>query len=71
MATGHLDVPNTMQFHVFILFLFICNKRRIVIFRVPDEKPTHKHLLRRQMIEIGNFSSWPQMTLTSEKVTSG
>ena len=39
-------------------------------FRVLDEKPTHKHVLRRQMTEIGNLTSWPQMTLTSEKVTS-
>ena len=29
------------------------------------------HVLRRQMTEIGNLTSWPQMTLTSEKVTSG
>ena len=33
-------------------------------------KPTHKHVLRRQMTEIGNLTSWPQMTLTSETVTS-
>ena len=42
-----------------------------VIFRVLDENPTHKHVLRRQMTEIGNLTSWPQMTLTLEKVTSG
>ena len=63
---------NTMHFHIFILFRFLCNKRcSKVIFRVLDEKPTHKHVLRRQMTEIGNLTSWPQMTLTSEKVTSG
>ena len=61
-----------MQFHIFILFLFQCNKRcSNVIFRVLAEKPTRKHVLRRQMTEIGNLTSWPQMTLTSEKVTSG
>ena len=50
----------------------ICNKRcSKVIFRVLDEKPTHKHVLRRQMTEIGNLTPWPQMTLTSQKVTSG
>ena len=63
---------NTMHFHIFILFRFLCNKRcSKVIFRVLDEKPTHKHVLWRQMTEIGNLTSWPQMTLTSEKVTSG
>ena len=57
-----------MHFHIFILFRFLCNKRcSKVIFRVLDEKPTHKHVLRRQMTEIGNLTSWPQMTLTSEK----
>ena len=66
--SGHLDV---IQFHIFSLFRFLCNKRcSKVIFRVLDEKPTHKHVLRRQMTEIGNLTSWPQMTLTSEKVTS-
>ena len=60
-----------MQFHIFILFRFLCSKRcSKVIFRVLDEKPTHKHVLRRQMTEIGNLTSWPQVTLTSEKVTS-
>ena len=49
---------NTMQFHIFIFFLFLCNKRcSKVIFRVLDEKPTHKHVLRRQMAEIGNLTS--------------
>ena len=63
---------NTMHFHIFILFRFLCNKRcSKVIFRVLDEKPTHKHVFRRQMTEIGNLTSWPQMTLTLEKVTSG
>ena len=61
-----------MQFHIFILFRFLCNKRYSkIIFRVRDEKPTHKHVLRLQMTEIGNLTSWPQMTLTSEKFTSG
>ena len=61
-----------MHFHIFILFRFLCNKRcSRVIFCVLDEKPTHKHVLRRQMTEIGNLTSWPQMTLTSEKFTSG
>ena len=47
---------NTMHFHIFILFRFLCNKRcSKFIFRVLDEKPTHKHVLRRQMTEIGNF----------------
>ena len=60
-----------MQFHIFILFRFLRNKRcSKVLFRVLDEKPTHKHVLRRQMTEIGNLTSWPQMTLTLEKVTS-
>ena len=63
---------NTMYFQIFIILRFLCNKRcSKVIFRVLDEKPTHKHVLRRQMTEIGNLTSWPQMTLTSEKVTSG
>ena len=63
---------NTMHFHIFILFRFLGNKRcSKVIFRVLYEKPTHKHVLRRQMTEIGNLTSWPQMTLTSEKVISG
>ena len=63
---------NTMQFNIFILFRFLGNKRcSKVIFRVLDEKLTHKHVLRRQMTEIGNLTSWPQMTWTSEKVTSG
>ena len=49
---------NTMQFHIFILFRFICNKRcSKVIFRVLDENTTHKHVLRRQMTEIGNLTS--------------
>ena len=61
-----------MHFHIFILFRFLCNKQcSKVIFRVLDEKPTHKHVLWRQMTEIGNLTSWPQMTLTSEKVTPG
>ena len=69
--SGHFG-RNTMHFHIFILFRFLYNKRcSNVIFRVLDEKPTHKHVLRRQMTEIGNLTSWPQMTLTSEKVTSG
>ena len=63
---------NTMQLHIFILFLFLCNKRcSKAIFRVLDETPNYKHVLRRQLTEIGNLTSWPQMTLTSEKVTSG
>ena len=34
---------NTMHLHVFILFRFICNKRcSKVIFRVLDDKSTHK-----------------------------
>ena len=71
MATFQ-GIWNTVQFHIFILFLILCNKRcSKVIFRVPDEKLTHKHVLRRQMTEIGNLTSWPQMTLTSEKVNSG
>ena len=61
-----------MQFHIFILFRFLCKKRcSKAVFRVLDEKSTHKHVLRRQMTEIGNLTSWPQMTLTSEKVNSG
>ena len=61
-----------MQFHIFILFRFLCNKRCFkVMFRVLDEKPTHKHVLRRQMTEIGNLTLRPQMILNSEKVTSG
>ena len=61
-----------MPFHRFILLRFLCNKRcSKVIIRVLDENPTHKHMLRRQMTEIGNLTSWPQMTLTSEWVTSG
>ena len=63
---------NIMQFHIFILFRFICNKRcSNVVFRVLDDKPTHAHVLRRQMTEIGNLTSWPRVTLTSEKVASG
>ena len=32
-------------------------------------KPTtHKHVLRRQMTEIGNLTSWHQMNLISEKI---
>ena len=27
------------------------------MFRVLDEKPAHKHVLRRQMAEIGNLTS--------------
>ena len=71
--SGHLDFGrNTMHFHIFILFRFLCNKRcSKVIFRVLDEKPTHKHVLRCQMTEIGNLTSRPQVTLTSEKITSG
>ena len=54
MAFGRI----TMHFHVFILFRFLCNKRcSKVIFRVLDDKPTHKHVLRRQMTEIGNLTS--------------
>ena len=69
---GYFSGRNTMHFHIFILFRFLCNKRcSKVIFRVRIEKPTRKHVLRRQMTEIGNLTSWPQMTLTSEKVTSG
>ena len=55
-----------MHFHKFILFRFLCNKWcSKVIFRIPDEKPTHKHVLRRQMTEIGNpfrdlWWPWPQ-----------
>ena len=68
---GHFG-GDTMQFHIFILFLFIYNKWcSEVLFRVLDEKPTQKQVLRRQMDEIGNLTSWPHMTLTSEKVTSG
>ena len=48
-----------MQFHIFILFWFLSNKRcSKVIFRVLDEKPTHKHVLRRQITEIGNLAPW-------------
>ena len=72
MATFQGIGRNTMHFQIFIIFRFLCNKRcSKVIFRALDEKPTHKHVLRRQMTEIGNSTSWPQMTLTSEKVTSG
>ena len=39
------------------------------IFRVLYENLTHKRVFRRQMIEIGHLTSWPQMTWTSEKVT--
>ena len=61
-----------MRFHKFILFRFLCNKRcSKVIFRVLDEKSIQEYVLRRQMAEIGNLTSWPQMTLTSEKVTLG
>ena len=61
-----------MQIHIFILFQFLCKKRcSKAIFRVLDDKPTHKHVVRRQMTEICNLTSWTQMTLTSEKVTSG
>ena len=36
---------NTTHFHIFILFRFLCNKRcSKVIFRVLDEKSTHKHV---------------------------
>ena len=43
-----------MQFHIFILFQFLYNKRcSKVIFHVRDEKLIHKHVLRRQMTEIG------------------
>ena len=34
-------------------------------------KTTQKHVLRCQATEIGNLTSWPQITLTSEKFTSG
>ena len=38
-------VYNTMHFHIFILFQFLCNKRcSKVIFRFLDEKPTHEHV---------------------------
>ena len=60
-----------MQFHILISIGFLCNKRcSKVVFRVLDEKLTHKHVLRHQVTKIGNLVSWPQMTLTSEKVTS-
>ena len=61
-----------MQFHIFILIRFLCHKRcSKVIFRVLDEKLTHKHVLRRKMTEICNLTSWPQMILTSKKVAVG
>ena len=47
-----------MQFHIFILFRFLYNKRcSKVIFRVLDETPTHKYVVRRQMAEIVNLAS--------------
>ena len=63
---------NTMQ-TPYIHFNSIYVKKRcsMIIFRVLDENPTHKHMLWRQMTEVGNLTSWPQMTLTSEKVTLG
>ena len=47
-----------MNFNLFILFRFLCNKRcSKVIFRTLDKKPTHKHGLRRHMTEIGKLTS--------------
>ena len=47
-----------MQLDIFILFRFLCNKQcSKVIFRFLDEKPTHKHVLRRQIAEIVNLTS--------------
>ena len=67
-----LDAMPCNSIYPFILFRFLCNKHGSkVIFRVLDERPTHKHVLRRKMAEIGNLTSWPLMTLTSAKVTSG
>ena len=69
--SGHLGVIPCISIFSFYSDFYATNDVLRSFFRVLDEKPTHKHVLRRQMTEIGNLTSWPQMTLTSEKVISG
>ena len=64
--SGHLDVMQCNSKYSFYSDFYATNDVLRSFFRVLDEKPTHKHVLRRQMTEIGNLTSWPQMTLTSE-----
>ena len=53
--SGHLDVIQCNSIYSFF-FDFYATNDVLVIFIVLDEKPTHKHVLRRQMTEIGNFT---------------
>ena len=50
---GHLNVIPCISVYSFNSD-FYATKCSKVIFRVLDEKPTHKHVLRRQITEIGN-----------------
>ena len=69
--SGHLGVIPCISIFSFYSDFYATNDVLRSFFRVLDEKPTHEHVLGRQMTEIGNLTSWPQMTLTSEKVISG
>ena len=57
--SGHLAVVPCISIYVYSFYsdFYATNDVLGSFFRVVDEKPTHKHVLRRQMTEIGNLTS--------------